>query len=183
MIGMGAQSVMQDNDVSKGSQYLSAGLTAAAGAAMMFAPVPGARIMGGSMIASGLSSAYSTSQAPAASRQSGGRVTKTHSGELMTINAPGSGAEVFSQKAMTNYTNALRDHTKAVSSTSGDKGMSEMSKVLKDIRQILEADASTSPMTSVALYLDRNGTNAIAKQTVNTIKRNYNPDGSGRMST
>jgi hypothetical protein len=186
MLGMGVDSIMESLGVSKDNRYLTGGLATAAGAAMML--VPGAQVHGGMLMAGGLTSMYNTSTsqapaAPAASRQSGGRVTKTHSGELMTINAPGSGAEVFSQKAMTNYTNALRDHTKAVSSTSGDKGMSEMSKVLKDIRQILEADASTSPMTSVALYLDRNGTNAIAKQTVNTIKRNYNPDGSGRMST
>ena len=185
ILGMGAESVMESLGVSKDNRSIAGGVAAAAGAALMF--VPGGQLPGAAMVAGGLAAYNQTSNspdnAPAASRQSGGRVTKTHSGELMTINGPGSGAEVFSQKAMTNYTNALRDHTRAVSSTSGDEGMSEMNKTLKDIRQILEAEASVSPLTSVALYLDRRGNEAIAKQTVNTIKRNYNPDGSGRMST
>ena len=76
----------------------------------------------------------------------------------------------------------MREHTRAVSSDSGTSQMSEMTKELKKINNNLSSGANEKPI-QVSLVLDRRGQEILYSDTINRIKKDFNPDGSGRMST
>jgi hypothetical protein len=183
------QSGMQESDASSFAQYLTGGLQIAAGAALTYFTGGLGSTIGLGLMASGGTQIAQTAMGPSptVSRQGGGTIqkgdsAKVHSGEAIFINPPNSSAEVIDAKTMAKQRNiGLAFEGLAQSFIPGYKAINKFADTLAG-KTATQSGQSGDQNITVELYLDRGSKQLLASETVKIIERNYNPDGSGRMS-
>lgn len=182
--GTAADSAMAEGGASNAMRYALGIGQFLAGAALTYFTAGFGATLGVGLMASGGSQIVNTAMAPSPtmSKAGGGPIpkgaaAKVHSNEAIFINPPNAGAEVIDAKTMSSFATAMSMMSNS-SSIDAEK--------LKSFVQSSSTRATNQPPVdqtiTVELYLDNRSRQLLASETVRIVEKNYNPDGSGRMS-
>jgi hypothetical protein len=182
--GSAADSAMAEGGASNAMRYATGIGQFLLGAALTYFTAGIGASIGVGLMASGGTQVVNTAMGPSptVSRQGGGTIqkgdsAKVHTGEGLFINPPNAGSEVIDAKTMSSFATAMSMMSNP-SSIDAEK--------LKNVFQTAGTRTNNQPPVdqtiTVELYLDNRSRQLLASETVKVVSKNYNPDGSGRMS-